>query len=149
MARFGLRTSQHDSDDAHGSRPWVFFMIDCFFLITQFFILTFHVRVEELVLPQKLPYGCTGRQMTRAEPVRVHVVRSNGKAEYKFLSTANSLEQFEASLRRVKDAGRDCVVRVSYAQDVHFSDVIAVFNACNRLAIEKCGLVPLRGVPEI
>jgi biopolymer transport protein ExbD len=152
MARFGTHTSQHDSDDAHGNRPWVFFMIDCFFLVTQFFVITFQVRIEESVLPQQLPPGKVGtpnHTLATAEPVRVHIVRSNGKVAYNFLSMSVSLEQFEASLRRVKEAGRDCIVRVSYAQDVHFSDVMAVFNTCSKLAIEKCGLVPLREGSEI
>lgn len=38
-------------------RPWVYFMIDAFFLCTQFFVVTFKIKSDEVVLPQKLPPG--------------------------------------------------------------------------------------------
>ena len=51
------RASDSDSENGgHSDRPWVYFMIDSFFLVTQFFVLTFQLRTtEDLVIPHKLP----------------------------------------------------------------------------------------------
>ena len=48
-------THAEDETGHGGSRPWVYFMIDAFFLCTQFFVVTFHVKTDEAVLPRDLP----------------------------------------------------------------------------------------------
>ena len=46
----------------HGDRPWVYFMVDSFFLVTQFFVLTFKLKIaDDYVLPHRLPPGGQGR----------------------------------------------------------------------------------------
>jgi len=135
-----------EENNPHGDRPWVYFMIDAFFLCTQFFVITFHVKTDEVVLPQKLPPGTRGPGPLgpRVERVYVHVSRENGAPVYRYMSQAGSLRDLEVALTRVATAGRDCTIAMSYEGGVPFSDVIAVFNICSRLDIRKCGLIPLR-----
>lgn len=138
------------SGTGHGDRPWVFFMVDCFFLITEFFVLTFKFKLEESVLPQKLPPGGTAaptKVIARdaKEPIRVHVTAGGGT--YDVMNNKVSLQDLSSRLAALAGAAPDrYTVRVSYDQDAAWGDVIAVFNACNKVKITECGLVPLRGV---
>jgi len=133
---------KHDEAGHGGDRPWVYFMIDCFFLVTQFFVLTFHVRSDEMLLPQKLPPGGTHPGPPLADTKRKITVHVNHSmtASYDCMQKAVDITGLTKILR---NAGPDTQVKVSYEKDVPFADVMAVFNACNKLKISECGLTPL------
>lgn len=144
----------HESETPGHDRPWVYFMIDSFFLVTQFFVLTFHVRNEEVVLPQKLPGDGPGPE----DPLRthtqltVHVSRPspNSAPTYLIRSAADgqprNASEFIQTLAEtvLTRSPQDFSVRVSYDPQVPFGDVMPVFNACAKFKIPECGLVPLR-----
>ncbi|MFH0938069.1 MAG: biopolymer transporter ExbD [Planctomycetota bacterium] len=154
MAKKMGSSAHHEegSGTSTDDRPWVFFMVDCFFLITEFFILTFKFKIEESVLPQKLPPGGTVKpQVTQEakESLRVHVTIGAGgsAATYDIMNNKVSLQELSNRLATLASSGPNrYIVRVSYDQDVHWESVLAVFNACNRVKIQECGLVPLRGL---
>src|ERR1700712_5630187 len=82
MSRKKMGGGGHDDEGGgHGDRPWVYFMIDSFFLVTQFFVLTFKVRTgEDLILPHKLPPGGAGKPVPdlipkEMTPVAITVMR--------------------------------------------------------------------------
>jgi biopolymer transport protein ExbD len=142
---------EHEDSSGHGDRPWVFFMVDCFFLITEFFVLTFKFKTEEAVLPQRLPPGGTASaQKTDArdtkEPMRVEVKSSNGgAASYVVNGAPVSMAGLNDTLANAaKNGGDKYTVKVSYEANAPWRDVLAVFNGCNKVKIAECGLVPLR-----
>ena len=139
-------------EEGHGGdRPWVFFMVDCFFLITEFFVLTFKFKSEESALPQRLPPGGTAApnktmQRDAKETLRVHVASSGGAAVYEYMGQQVSLSGLNDTLANAARAGGEKYsVKVSYEATAPWKDVLAVFNACNKVKIAECGLVPLRG----
>jgi biopolymer transport protein ExbD len=140
---FPVSFASHENNvSAHGDRPWVFFMVDAFLLMTNFFIITFRFKTEEPILPQKMPpNGGIGRG-PRTEFLSVHVCRSGETVKYQYLSREVSLGELSAILGPL--ANRGVAVRVSYGENTYWQDVIAVFNECKRKGIERCGLVPLR-----
>lgn len=156
--RMGGSHGGHDESGHGGDRPWVYFMIDAFFLITQFFVLTFKVKSDELILPQKLPPGGgAGRKTTDAlvvpkEQINVHVMRDTpgSKPTYMVKSGGtgqqNSLDQFMDMLSNTAQTKSPdkLSVRISYERDIPFGDVMPVFNACSKFKIAECGLIPLR-----
>ncbi len=147
----------HGGDDmGHGGdRPWVYFMIDSFFLVTQFFVLTFKVRTgEDLILPHKLPPGGAGK--ATADPIQkettaVSILVSRDSAEsapwYKINAgqpqDVNSINSTLGSLVEGHDPSKYSV-RISYEGKVIFKDVIPIFNTCLKLKITECGLQPSR-----
>jgi len=149
MARSrNFASSQHD-DSVHGNRPWVYFMIDSFFLITQFFVLTFHVKADEKVLPQHMPPGVIHPSdvpiLDRTTTLPVHVMRSGSATAYRVMAGAPlSLEELDGALQRSAAAGLNYTVRISYDATVPFGDIMAVYNACSKAGLKNCGLVPLR-----
>jgi len=150
MTSLQARLAKPAAAAAHGERPWVYFMIDCFFLVTQFFVITFHVKMDEGVLPQVLPPGPdktdgSVRIWDSSNCARVRVTGVGNAPVYECMQQPYSLAELEAALSRAKSSARDCSVRLSYEPAVPYGDVLAVFNACNKLDIGKCGLVPLRG----
>jgi biopolymer transport protein ExbD len=140
----------HD-DMGHGDRPWVYFMVDCFFLVTQFYVATFHVKADEVVLPQHLPPGGTvpsSRPPRDAkEQLNIHVYIEGGQARYKFHEITVSGSELANKLATAVSAsgGEKFSVRVSYDGDVQWADVMTVFNSCSKVKIAECGLIPLRG----
>jgi len=132
----------------HNDRPWVYFMVDCFFLVTQFYVATFHVKCEEKVLPQHLPAGGTHDPKvvrTVDETLYVRVFNEAGRARYQIQDSTVSAEMLSERLASVARAFTgNVIVRVSYDGDVQWSDVMAVFNSCTKANIKKCGLIPLR-----
>ena len=159
MSRKKMGGGGHDEGGGggHGDRPWVYFMIDSFFLVTQFFVLTFHVRSDEVILPQKLPPGGGGRptkdSMTEPkEQINVHVMRDPGSTKPSYLvksggaSQPNTADQFMEMLSTTAQTKSPdkLSVRISYDQDIPFGDVMPVFNACSKFKIAECGLIPLR-----
>jgi biopolymer transport protein ExbD len=158
MSRKKMGGGDHEEEGGgHGDRPWVYFMIDSFFLVTQFFVLTFHVRSDEVILPQKLPPGGGGRPkddvaVEAKEQINVHVARDNPNSPPSYLiktggqGQQNTLEQFKEMLRSTASVkGPDKLsVRISYDAIIPFGDVMPVFNECSKLKIAECGLIPLR-----
>ncbi len=149
MARSrGFLSSYPGDEGVHGNRPWVFCMIDAFFLITMFFVMTFHVKNEEKVIPQQMANG--GYPPSPRPPILdlhtlpVHVMASGAATTYRLNAAEVSLAQLEASLQNSTASGAQYIVRVSYDAGVPFGDVMSVFNACKKAGIEKCGMVPLR-----
>lgn len=136
----------------HGDRPWVFFMVDCFFLITEFFVLTFKIKNDETALPQRLPPGGTAapsKTMTRdaKETLRVHVAGGGtaGSATYDVAGNPVSVSGLNETLANAaRNGGERYSVKVSYEPASQWGDVLAVFNACSKVKIAECGLVPLR-----
>ena len=140
----------HDEGGGHGGdRPWVYVMIDAFFLITQFFVLTFKVKSDEVVLPQRLPPGGTVPSKSTAldtkKKLSIHVSNTGGLAQYEFLQKSVNLQGLNDMLASSVGGGQEYQVRVSYEAEVPFGDVLAVFNACSKVKIAECGLIPLRG----
>jgi biopolymer transport protein ExbD len=148
MARFGPRKSHENESLGHGDRPWVYFMIDCFFLVTQFFVLTFHVKGDDVVLPQKLPPGGSHPTKENLPPAQqtltVHVSNTAGTVSYEFMHEKFSLQELTDALARVRNQNSQPIVKVSYEAAVPFGHVMAVFNTCAKLQVQKCGLIPLR-----
>ena len=148
MARKDKHERQEESSSAHDDRPWVFFMIDCFLLMTQFFILTFKFKVDEPVLPKRMPPGSTvpTRKVTPSnKPILdVHVMRYGGAPSYLFMRATTDLQGLREAMQRTTGGGREFTVRVSYEENVPWGDVMAVFNECARFQILEVGLVPLR-----
>lgn len=142
-------------DMGHGDRPWVYFMIDSFFLVTQFFVLTFKVRTgEDLILPHKLPPGGAGK--ATADPIAkettaVSIVVNRDTPEsqpwYKIngggLEDVNSVSSKLGSIVEGHDPTHFSV-RISYEGKVIFKDVMPIFNTCLKLKITECGLQPSR-----
>jgi biopolymer transport protein ExbD len=148
--RISLNSTQSSEESsAHSDRPWVYFMVDCFFLITEFFVITFKIKNDEAVLPQRLPPGGIPGPVTSHTPIEslyVHVVNEGGQPRYKF----NDVTLGESALSdRLVAAARaksgETAVKVSYDADVQWKDVMTVFNTCNKARIAQCGLIPLRG----
>ena len=138
----------HGSGMGH-DRPWVYFMIDCFFLVTQFFVMTFKVKADEVILPQRLPPGGTVATKTPEQndkqQLPIHVTMNGGVAVYDIQKTRQvSASELTDTLARSVGAGKEYSVRVSYEADVHWAHVMAVFNACSKVKIAECGLIPLR-----
>ena len=144
MARSRGFASSHD-DSVHGNRPWVYCMIDAFFLITMFFVMTFHVKNEEKVLPNELSAARPGGGGGTLHTLPIHVMHNGAVTVYRVNSAEVSLTQLETSLQNSTTGGAQYVVRVSYEAGIPFGDVMSVFNACKKAGIEKCGMVPLRG----
>jgi biopolymer transport protein ExbD len=144
-----LRKSFADDDHGvggHGDRPWVFFMVDAFLLMVNFFIITFKFKMDEPILAQRMPPGSRPDDRIVHPPpgmvLVVNVQHVNGAAVYQYLSREVTLEQLALTLESVRD--RNAKVRVSYKPDVLWQDVMAVFNECQRKGITECGLIPTR-----
>ena len=146
----------HGGDDmGHGDRPWVYFMIDSFFLVTQFFVLTFKVRTgEDLILPHKLPPGGAGKPTTDltvkdTTPIAIVVNRDSAESAPWYKINGGSLQDVSgvnstlSSLAEGKDPSKFSV-RISYEGKVIFRDVMPIFNTCIKLKITECGLQPSR-----
>jgi len=146
MARSGGFLSSHNEEEGiHGNRPWVYCMIDAFFLITMFFVMTFHVKQDEKVLPNELSTTRPGGGQGKLHTLPIHVMNKGAATVYRLNSAEFSLAELETSLQNTSAGGSQCVVRVSYEAGIPFGDVISVFNACKKAGIDKCGMVPLRG----
>jgi biopolymer transport protein ExbD len=128
-------------------------MVDCFFLITEFFVLTFKFKIDEAVLPQRLPPGIIPgpiqtRNMDQSLIVKVNSTHGeSGVATYTVQGTPLMLAGLTDTLSNAaRNSGTEKYsVQVSYDANAPWSDVLAVFNACNKVKIATCGLVPLRG----
>lgn len=137
-------------EEGHGGdRPWVFFMVDCFFLITEFFVLTFKFKAEESALPRTLPPGSTppiSAHRSDKHSIGVHVASSQNGGQYVVMGEPASAAKLEEILAASSLQMKDKIsVRVSYDSSVPWGNVMAVFNACTKVKIAECGLVPLRG----
>ena len=132
---------------SHDSRPWVFFMIDCFMLIVAFLILNFKFKVDDAILPQRLPPGAypPGHLIDpKANLLPIHVRRNGNSPAYEIYTRECSLNEMNETMASMVSSGKKYQVRVSYEGEVPWSDVIAVFNACTKVGIKECGMVPLR-----
>ncbi|HLX60279.1 MAG TPA: hypothetical protein VKX17_03250 [Planctomycetota bacterium] len=146
----------HEESSGHGGdRPWVYFMIDSFFLVTQFFVLTFKLRIaDDLVLPHRLPPGGQGRptETTTAPktPVGITVIRSIENSPPQYQMNGGELLDERAVTQKLGDIveGKNpdnYSVRISYeGKGVIFKDVMPIFNTCLKLRIKECGLQPTR-----
>jgi hypothetical protein len=151
MSRRKMGGGHGGDEGGHGGdRPWVFFMVDCFFLITEFFVLTFKFKMEEAALPQRLPPGGTAAASKaprdNKETLRIHVSSTGGASTYEYMGNQVSLSGLNDTLANAaRLGGEKYTVKVSYEPGSPWRDVLAVFNACNKVKIAECGLVPLRG----
>jgi len=142
------RLSHQDDEGGHFARPWVWVMVDAFFLITAFFVCTFRVKTNENVLPQKL--NAESGTPSHVKPIiadriiHVHVKHESGVAEYHYHSVRGSLADLASSLVGAKETAGNVQVRVSYDHGVPFGDVMAVMNASTRAGIKSVGFAPLR-----
>ena len=137
---------------SHDSRPWVFFMIDCFMLIVTFLVLDFKFKVEDAILPQRLPPGVIPPNPyidCKEKVLPIHVRRNGNTPEYEIYTRACSLPEMNETMAAMVSCGKKFQVRVSYERNVPWGDVIAVFNECAKLNIKECGMVPLRGEPPL
>jgi len=145
----------HGDSGVHGNRPWVYFMIDSFFLVTQFFVLTFKMRTgEDLVLPNKFPPGTICPHVVHDPSelktmVAITINRDTPQSPpgYK-INNGELLDQrgIDQKLNELAEGKRanTYVVRVAHEGKVIFDDVMPIFNACQRLGIVQCGLQPSR-----
>ena len=146
MSHLSTSWGSDESEDAGHDRPWVFFMVDCFFLITEFFILTFKFKTDDAILPQKMPPG--GTVTSKLEPdgmtnLRVSVDSSNPQQPYTFMNQKLTLDELSSMLARSKGMGKPVKVSVSYTAQSNWGVVAQVFNECQHLGIAECGLVSL------
>ncbi len=138
------------SDAPHGDKPWVYFMVDCFFLITQFFLIAFHAKTGATYsLERTNPPGNTNKHPV--EPIHspdeilpVHISQENGQVTMLFQNHTTDFANFSESLRRVASGRNTFKVNLSYDANVEWQKVIDVMNECSKLKIEKCSLIPLR-----
>jgi len=137
--------SRHRHEDVQIDRPWVFFMIDCFLLVTEFFILTFKFKVEEPILPERNPPGVPPQRWvtlpSTKEVLDVDVRREGGSPVYTFRSQRTDLAGFRQRLTDLYSSNREFSVRVSCEASTPWEDVMAVFNECTRVRITECGLM--------
>jgi hypothetical protein len=147
MIRRAVRGFRRDETGGHAERPWVYFMIDSFFLVTQFFVLTFQMKTpNDLILPNKLP--ASGGIVEPLQPheilaVQVHRNTIQSPARYSInggneLDLAGVSEQFGAITSG--HSPDKYTVRVSYGERAVFGDVLPIFNTCAKLRIKECGL---------
>ncbi len=157
MIRRAVRGFWRDETGGHAERPWVYFMIDSFFLVTQFFVLTFQMKTpNDLILPNKLPPGAGCCDHTDDAPivVAVRVDRDTVQTQTHYtinggnaLDLAGVSEKFgEITHGRAPDK---CSVRVSYSKKTTFGDVLPIFNTCTKLRIKQCGLQVSRDEPLV
>ena len=138
--------SSHDETSGH-DRPWVYFMVDCFFLITEFFILTFKFKTEDYILPNRMPPGSTISPPTtpkKTEIVKLRADSSNPAQPYSFMNQGLTHDEMKALLGRVAASGKEIQVRVEYTAQTPWGLVADIFNECQRFQIKDCGLTPLR-----
>lgn len=145
------RLSHHEEEGegGHFARPWVWVMVDAFFLITAFFVCTFRVKTNENVLPQKLSAGVPGGtavtdNIFKDRVIHVHVTHEGGVAQYQYHSIRGTLDDLKSSLAGAKETAGSVKVRVSYESGVPFGDVMAVMNASARAGIRDVGFSPIR-----
>ena len=136
------------SDAPHGDKPWVYFMVDCFFLITQFFLIAFHAKTEQFSLPRTNPPGNYPPTLhplpTTDEILPVHVSQTNGQTTILFQNQTTDFANFSAALRRASSSRSTLKVNLSYEPNVEWVKVVDVMNECSKLKIDKCSLIPLR-----
>ena len=147
------RASGSDSENGgHSDRPWVYFMIDSFFLVTQFFVLTFQLRTkEDLIIPHKLtaPSKIVVITLDDTKPVAIEVSRETSEtAPYYALNGGKKMDQKEldTTLKAMTDGHNPLSysVKVSYIGNAIFGDVMPVFSTCAGLGIKKCGVQTAR-----
>lgn len=139
-----------DEGHGHGDRPWVYFMVDCFFLITEFFILTFKFKVEDYILPGKMPPGSISPSKsplvdTKKQIINISVSREGANPVYEVMKKRYSFSELSGVLSSSAGSGQELQVRVSYEANTPWTDVAQVFNECQKFKISECGLIPLRG----
>jgi hypothetical protein len=142
------------SDSTHGDRPWVYFMVDSFFLVTQFFVLTFKIKIgDDYVLPHRLPPGGQGRPTSTTAPktpVGITVLKQNADSVPQYQMNGGELLDERSVVQKLQDITdgknpENYSVRISYeGKFVVFKDVMPIFNACLKLKIKECGLQPSR-----
>jgi biopolymer transport protein ExbD len=138
-----------EGESGHDSRPWVYFMVDCFMLITEFFVLTFQFKTEEVILPHKLPlHGPCMPQSVHTENLSVYVQHLNDVPIYQVMREQYDQTRLADCFARAVSENKDVVVRVSYDKAVPWSDVMNVFNECSRARIQQVGLVPTHDSSE-
>src|SRR5687768_6628214 len=111
---------RHADQDAHGDKPWVYFMIDCFFLITAFTIMSFQLRTEEEVLENKLPPegGAKVVPYSAPQPVHIHVIATNGEPRFRVEGSECSEAEMKTSLQSLAQLGPERYrVKISYDAD--------------------------------
>lgn len=135
----------------HGERPWVYFMIDSFFLMNLFFVLTFRMKTgDDVVLPQKFVQpGCPGPRERVVVPVAIAVNRDSSFSTPTYrINGGEKMDVQTLNTRLVElSAGRDSSmfsVRIAYDGKVIFDDVMPILNTCVHLKITQCGLQPTR-----
>lgn len=150
MIRRAFRGIRHDDAGSHGDRPWVYFMIDSFFLVTQFFVLTFQMKsADDLILPHKLPvsHGCIHWNNDLVVPESVAVRVSKETPESRVFYSINGSQALD--LAGISDKFGEFVsgnspdkyaVKISYDGKVAFGDIMPIFNTCAKLRIKQCGL---------
>lgn len=155
MAHKRFRFGGHgEQGGGHGDRPWVYFMIDSFFLVTQFFVLTFQVRTsQDLVLPHRLVgSGCPSSitsipslktdvaiSVNRAHPDSASAYRINGGESMDGSSVATKLT--DMAIGKDPDLFN---VRIVPGPSAKFGDVMPILNICKKLGFKECGIQPSR-----
>ena len=139
----------HDNHSGgHGDRPWVYFMIDSFFLITQFFVLTFHIG-HDLVLPHTLHNAPPGTTFSVNTGVTILVNRDPADIAptYKINggeSMDRSTVESKLSAMVVGKNPSDFSVKISAQGNTTFGDVMPLLSICKKLKFPECGIQPSR-----
>jgi biopolymer transport protein ExbD len=145
-----VKGDEHGGGVGHGDRPWVYFMVDAFLLMNNFFIMTFKFKQEEPILVQRMPPGSTAPvrspKLSNKQNLVIHVNRRGEEIGYEYMSRRVTLEELSNTLAGVAASGKELSVRVSYTDEAHWQDIISVYNACQKLKISECGLIPSRTV---
>jgi len=134
----------HDEGGGHGDRPWVFFMIDCFMLVLQFFILTFKFKDVEPVLPGQLPPGSEMPSKTPPPEKKPIVIYAMMNQVYQVDGQNTDLSGLETTVGARLGASSETSVKIRYDKAVPWGDVFAIYNLAAKYKVKEVGLIPLR-----
>jgi biopolymer transport protein ExbD len=143
------RAAEGEEVSTHGNRPWVYFMIDAFFLMVEFYVITFKVKVNEVVLPKRMPPGSALAsapapfEPKRALVVHVYGPRRPAERRYSYMGEDYGLDGLKRLFDGASRGNEKCIVKVSYDADANWGEVMAVFNETSRARIDEVALIQL------
>ena len=129
-------------------------MIDCMFLITEFFLITFKFKEKEYILPAELPKGGVALKdpnilKNRYPPIVVTIKGEADDVHYLLDQSPTNLTDMKLKLSQLKTIEQaQTQVRIVVDSKVHFKHLIRVFDTCKQLGIQNCGLIPSAPLTE-
>src|SRR5262245_32301674 len=103
------KSESHEETGGHGDKPWVFFMIDAFMLIVSFLVMNFKFKVDDVILPHKLPPGGTvsSKQVAldKKEMLPIHVIHNGDSAQYEIFTQQCNIQELEGRMTSTVSSG--------------------------------------------